>query len=241
MNTTPVQIEALVNTPEGMKMSHIEIANVASKRSDSVKRTIERLAKEGGIKAPQIVERHSQYGRGAASTNIHLLLDRLDSITVMATVQPTFCAVLVQRWDELESGKVVPLAQQSTSLVTVHEKMSTAMTALDMARAYGFTGNQAVLSADKATQSLIQFSPLAAMGQTSLVAVTKELTFTPTQIGQMMMPAISAREVNQRIRAAGLQEKIDDQWVPTERGKAFCEVLDTGKSRSSGTPVKQVK
>lgn len=91
-----------------LKMSHIEIARIAGKRSDNVKRTIERLVNEGAIKAPQIEERDVQGAAGVASTQYHLLLDRLDSITVMATINSLFCSRLVVRWDELELGKGDP-------------------------------------------------------------------------------------------------------------------------------------
>ncbi|WP_419833684.1 hypothetical protein [Endozoicomonas atrinae] len=97
-----VSIFDVIDTPDGLKMSHIDIAKGANRRSDNVKRTVEKLAKEGAISTPQIEERQVKGVTGSASTNIHLLLNRLDSITVMAAVNYKFLSSLVARWDELE-------------------------------------------------------------------------------------------------------------------------------------------
>ncbi len=44
---------------------------------------------------------------------------------------------------------------------------------------------------------------------------------TPTQIGKMFEPAISAREVNRRLRAAGLQWMVGGEWVSTVEGRKY--------------------
>ncbi|WP_067586014.1 hypothetical protein [Endozoicomonas ascidiicola] len=232
-----------------LKMSHIEIASVAGKRSDNVKRTIERLVKEGAIASPQIEERPKQGVSGQFVE--HLLLDRLDSITAMASIDGNYCADLVLRWDNLESGRATPAAHLKEAPTNEQElptpqtlleiNMNTSLKAIAFAEALGFTGNQKLLSADRLLKSQIGFSPLEAMGQKQLVAPVQAMTFTPTQLGQMMTPPEDPRHVNKLLEAAGLQIKIDSQWVPTDQGKPLCEILDTGKSHNSGTPVKQVK
>nr|MDT0253915.1 hypothetical protein [Endozoicomonas sp.] len=71
---------------------------------------------------------------------------------------------------------------------------------------------------------MIGFSPLEAMGQKSLSAPVQVMTFTPTQLGQMMTPPTNPREVNKLLEAAGLQNKIDNQWIPTDQGQPLCEI-----------------
>lgn len=44
---------------------------------------------------------------------------------------------------------------------------------------------------------------------------------TPIQIGKMFEPAISAREVNRRLRAAGLQWMVGGEWVATVEGRKY--------------------
>ncbi|WP_422465879.1 hypothetical protein [Endozoicomonas sp. ALC013] len=129
----------------------------------------------------------------------------------------------------------------STPQALLEINMATSLKAIAFAEALGFTGNQKLLSADRLLKSQIGFSPLEAMGQKQLVAPVQAMTFTPTQLGQMMTPTQDPRQVNKLLEAAGLQLKIDSQWVPTDQGQPLCEILDTGKAHNSGAPVKQVK
>ena len=131
--------------------------------------------------------------------------------------------------------------ENDTPQVLLEINMATSLKAIAFAEALGFTGNQKLLSADRLLKSQIGFSPLEAMGQRQLTAPVQKMTLTPTQLGQTMTPPQDAREVNRRLEAAGLQTRIDRQWIPTDPGTPFCEILDTGKSHHSGTPVKQVK
>ncbi|WP_263082107.1 hypothetical protein [Endozoicomonas sp. Mp262] len=125
---------------------------------------------------------------------------------------------------------------------TAIDNAKVAIHALKMAKAYGFEGSQALLSADKATRNMVQFSPLEAMEQTALVSPVKALTFTPTQLGESQEPPLSARAFNKLLEAAGVQTRVGKIWEPTEKGKEFCEVLDTGKDhKHTSTPIKQVK
>lgn len=110
-----------------------------------------------------------------------------------------------------------------------------------MAHAFGFIGNQALLSADKAVRRLTGYSPLELMGSTHLTSSIDQVTYTPTQIGLLLTPKQSAHKINIKLQELGYQVKRFDSWVPTERGKAHSEVLDTGKQHSDGTPVKQLK
>lgn len=248
---TPENSKSLMPSgTNGLKMSHIEIANVAGKRSDNVKRTIERLVKEGAIASPQIEERPKQGVSGQFVE--HLLLDRLDSITAMASIDGNYCADLVLRWDNLESGRAIPTAHSkedvkpeepklSTPQAMLEMNMATSLRAMAFVEALGFSGNQKLLSADRLLKSQIGFSPLEAMGQKQLVAPVQAMTFTPTQLGQMMTPPQDPRQVNKLLEAAGLQIKIDTLWVPTDQGQPLCEILDTGKAHNSGASVKQVK
>jgi phage anti-repressor protein len=46
---------------------------------------------------------------------------------------------------------------------------------------------------------------------------------TPTQIGNMYNPKISAIEVNKRLQKSGLQYKVNGEWIATVEGKKYCE------------------
>ncbi len=112
---------------------------------------------------------------------------------------------------------------------------------LAIAKTIGLSGNQAILSASLGTERRTGLNPVKLINA-ELPSSVKALTFIPTQIGQMYEPILSEREINKRLEKIGLQIRVGKEWVPTEVGKAYCEVLDTGKvHKTSGAPVKQVK
>lgn len=115
--------------------------------------------------------------------------------------------------------------------------------ALSLVKLLGLEGNQAILSADKAVRKVTGYSPLE-LTETALIADVKEKLLNPTEIGSQIN--LSNRAVNQLLEERGYQTSYRDchnalQWQPTEKGKPFGEMLDTGKSHGDGTPIKQWK
>ena len=97
-------------------MTSLEIESITGSRHDSVKRTIERLAESGVISLPPTVEVKVQRERRAESVEVYVFAGpqgRLDSITVVAQLDPAFTAALVKRWDALETGKAKPAMAQN--------------------------------------------------------------------------------------------------------------------------------
>lgn len=101
----------------GIKMDHLEIANLVHKRPDNVKRTIESLVDAGIISHPQIED-------GIKSANgvipkVYVFSGekgKRDSIIVVAQLCPEFTARLVDRWQELEQKS----KQQTVDLNNPH-------------------------------------------------------------------------------------------------------------------------
>jgi phage regulator Rha-like protein len=90
-----------------LTMSSEEIAELVDSRHDKVKQSINRLIERGVISEPLV-------GDGIKSANgtvpIVYLLEKRDSIIVVAQLSPEFTAKLVDRWQELE-GKQKPKTQ----------------------------------------------------------------------------------------------------------------------------------
>lgn len=86
------------------KMTSQQIAELVEKRHDSVKRTIDYLVKESAIQLPHHAEVRNHLGQSVGNYVFSGEQGRLDSITVVAQLSPTFTAALVKRWDELERG-----------------------------------------------------------------------------------------------------------------------------------------
>lgn len=109
------------------------------------------------------------------------------------------------------------------------------------AKAFGFTGNMVALSADCFVHKLTGISVLAAMNATHLVADERGRVYTPTELGKLMTPPLSAVKFNLQLEASGLQKKELGGWLPTDEAQGFFEWADTGKQHSNGTPVKQLR
>lgn len=74
--------------PMPQVMSHIEIDDLAEKRSDSVKRTVEMLVEQGVITSPQFVDT-SKVGKDGKIYPVQAyMLNQRDSYVVMAQVNP---------------------------------------------------------------------------------------------------------------------------------------------------------
>tara|TARA_R110002020_G_scaffold439961_1_gene650549 strand:- start:509 stop:1225 length:717 start_codon:yes stop_codon:yes gene_type:complete len=117
----------LINT-EQKTMSHIEISELAGKRSDSVKRTMDSLVSKGLILVTQIVE--PVRGKDTVTYQVN----KRDSYIVMAQVSPEFTAVLVDRWQELEGNQLISLpspTQLALMVIKAEEEKATAMLEVD--------------------------------------------------------------------------------------------------------------
>jgi hypothetical protein len=108
-----------------------------------------------------------------------------------------------------------------------------------IARLIGMDKNAAAISANQGTAALTGTNMLQLMEATHLRAEKQELIFTPTELGKRY--CLTGMQFNSRLRDAGLQVRVNDAWVPTDKGKQYSTVLDTGKKHGSGAPVQQVK
>lgn len=153
-------------------------------------------------------------------------------------ISPAFNLKVIRTFDAVVTGKVQPIIQAAKK---PSELSSAFRSCMSIAKLCGLKGNQAILSADRATRKLTGESPLELLEITHLHAQVQEISLTPTQIGELLKTPVSARKVNILLESLDYQVKTGDQWLPTEKGKPFSEVLDTGKKHSDGTPVKQLK
>jgi phage anti-repressor protein len=115
---------------------------------------------------------------------------------------------------------------------------------IEMANIFGITGNPALLSANIAVKNLHGIDCMATLGITGLIEETKTQYHTPTILGKQN--GLSATKMNKAMEAAGLQTHDRDHknrivWKVTEKGKAYCQVIDTNKKHSDGSPVQQIK
>ena len=105
--------------------------------------------------------------------------------------------------------------------------------------AAGIHGNQLALALDKFYKAESGMSALGAAG-IELKEPKQDVHCNATQLGELM-GGVKARAVNKMLAAAGLQEFTPAGWRPTELGKQYSVLLDTGKKMGNGTPVTQLK
>lgn len=108
-----------------------------------------------------------------------------------------------------------------------------------IAKLIGLDKNAAALSANQATLKVTGTNVLSLLGQTHLESESQERWYTPTQLGARV--SMSAIAFNKALFNAGLQDKVDGDWLPTDEGKAHSRLFDTGKAHSNGTAVTQLK
>ena len=139
----------------------------------------------------------------------------------------------IAKFNEMEEELRHP-RYQSNSLIDAHVRAAVAI--LSCA---GLEGNQLALAADKFYTSQTGVSVFKSTG-IALKEPKQEVHCNATQLGELM-GGVKARTVNKLLAAAGLQESTPAGWRPTELGKQYSVLLDTGKKMGNGTPVTQLK
>lgn len=107
----------------------------------------------------------------------------------------------------------------------------------------GLVDSQALLSANQVTFKATGVDVLEYFHQKCIPANPKGLTYNPTELGELLNPARSARWVNKELCSAGLQVNINGKWEPTDKAKraGVFEWTDVGKRHHDGMPVKQLR
>ena len=100
--------------------------------------------------------------------------------------------------------------------------------------------NEALLSANKSARNLTNIDVLGQIEGVTLESPKQVRFKSPRELGKPY--DMSAQAVNKALKRDGFQI-IDEygDWKPTEKGVPFARLLDTGKKRSSGTSVHQLK
>ena len=114
---------------------------------------------------------------------------------------------------------------------------------LAVAKMFGLKGNQALLSANKATKKNTGVDFQALLG-IELEAPVQSRLINASDVGLLIN--LSGIKVNQLLKEKGFQVDHRDSknrivWTPTEKGLNFSTLMDTGKKHGDGTPVQQIK
>ena len=107
------------------------------------------------------------------------------------------------------------------------------------------SNRKATLVFSAAKEAYPECAEIATMAQAALPPVAiLEQSYTPTEIGSMLTPIVSARRVNTLIESAGLQESYQTarqqtRWKPTEAGREHSVL--TIEAKHNGAPVESIR
>jgi hypothetical protein len=148
-------------------------------------------------------------------------------------LNPDFAVWCDMQIDSLLKGESIIIKKSDLSVI-VNETEA----AIKLANLFGLSGNQALLSADKAITRRLGESPMAIMDIKMLTCDVPKQTFTVTQLGEPL--GIKARAFNLLLQTHGFQESVLGKWEATEKGKPYSEMVDVDKANGR-TPVKQLR
>jgi hypothetical protein len=159
-------------------------------------------------------------------------------------------AILFARWldvrfavwcDEQIESIVREKKESPAPDVTIPAAVNIAMAILPFLRAIGLDNNAAAISANQTAIQVTGVNLLELSGNGYMLAINQEdKALTPTELGKLA-GGVSAKAMNKRLEAAGMQIKAGSQWEPTDSAKGHYRLYDTGKKHDSGTPVTQMK
>lgn len=219
-------------------MSSREIAELTGKMHKNVIQDIRTLIEQGAIDRLnfQPISYKDSYGREQPE----YLLDFDATMTLVTGYNAVLRAKVIKRWRELEEGTAQPITQTQPMLLTEDRKDAIAFESyLSVAKLCGFTGNQALLKANRAVEKTRGVSLLKLLDVT-LETPNKQALLTPTEIGRRFEPAITPVAVNRLLEEMGLQCKEPKpikgySWRPTEKGEVYGTYVEDTKKYCDGT------
>lgn len=226
------------NTPA--TMTSREIAELTGKRHDHVLRDIDRLLETLSPDLGSGFQSNTYVSGDPPREYRQFILDRDSTYCLVAGYDANARMRIIKRWQELETQTATPAPAPKLSREERY-RLGVYRDAVKTARLIGFEGNMALLSADAYCQNTLGVSVLAHMGGTHLIADERGRVYTPTELGKLLDPPLSAVKLNLALEAAGLQRKEMGGWLPCDEAEGLFEWADTGKKHSTGIPVKQLR
>ena len=213
------------NTPS---MTSLEIAELVGSRHDSVKRTIETLAKRGVIVLPPVGIFESINNLGLPQkTKLYVFSGeqgKRDSLVVVAQLSPEFTGRLVDRWQELERA-ITTVSENSETMAIPYmpeEKAAACISAWQkVAAMIGTPESVAIVEGVKAAETAygVDFTPLLARSSKMDNILPDDVMLEPTELGERL--GMGGVQMNLMLKSLGLQYRDNGQWVPTDKGKQY--------------------
>ena len=160
-------------------------------------------------------------------------LDKDHTLTLLTGYDAKARFRVIQRWQELEQKEADTVFQIPC---TIEQETATW---LGMAKLFKVPEHLAQIEAVKSMDKKysIDFSPLLTHAPEQDNIGEEDVMLEPTELAQRLNLG-SAVKANCLLLAAGLQEKVDGRWFPTEKGKNLCAVHSWKNGSKSGYNLK---
>lgn len=207
-------------------MSSREIAELCVKQHKHVLEDIRNTLKTLGIDSAEF---SAQYKDSTGRMLPCFNLPKRETLILVSGYSVELRAKIIDRWQELETN---PLNQLQPLPLTPHD-LATRQLKNEMEVAALFEcpmhiiQQEIVKSVRKITS--IDFSHLLKHAKAQQNILPTEVMLEPTELG-LQLNLGSGRAMNRVLESLGLQRKVNDQWIPTDRG----EVLSTQHAWTSG-------
>ena len=209
-----------------VSMTSLEMAELVGSRHDKVKQSIERLAERGVIQLPPVGISENINNLGLPQkTKLYVFSDeqgKRDSIIVVAQLSPEFTARLVDRWRELEQGK---LSTPTSSRIEDFQILSVIASSLNLSPSSSLASHKRLAEriAPNVALALPDYAVDAPNGQVSSEA-TASLTELLKQHGVM---GLKTQAINRLLESHGYINTLERRGSKGEV-KRFKNITDKG-------------
>lgn len=206
----------ILSSTENLTMTSLEIAELTGKRHGHVIRDIRAMLEGLGENTePKFGTSYKdQTGRELPCYQ----LPKRETLILVSGYSVELRARIIDRWQELESGKAQPIAAPVTPMQKAVSDMHEWKSA---AALFGIPEAVAMVEGVKHVEHLyaVDFKPLLLSSPMMDDIKDDEVMLEPTEIGKRI--GYSGKEVNLALFKAGLQTKVDGQWQPTEKAQGY--------------------
>jgi hypothetical protein len=173
----------------------LELDNTAVRRVDAVDKGVHSVQTPGGLQPMVVVNESGMYSLVLGSRKVE--------------------AMAFKRW---VTGTVLPSIRKTGSYTLPSAK-----------NVYGILRgliddlerqDQEIAAVNARVDKVVQGMPALPVPESAALEYV-----TPTQIGRMFNPRMSGMETNKRLQFAGLQYRVGNEWVPSDKGKDYVKTL----------------
>jgi phage regulator Rha-like protein len=200
-----------------MTMSSREIAEITGKRHADVLRDIDRLLESLNADL-RLGYKSTTYKDSTGKINRQFDMDHDSVFCLIAGYDSNTRMLIIKRWQQLESNFQQTMMPTNRELAIRQLKSE-----FEVGNMFGcpehIIQQEAVKQVRKDTG--VDFSEMLKHSPAQQNILPQEIMLEPTELGAQLGVG-SGRAMNQLLASWGLQKRENYEWIPTEKGSAYC-------------------